>query len=160
MLNRRRIFHVLFFSAFTLFCVDASAKEYWNGSECVACPDGAFTSFDPLKNSSPTRDSSGGGGSRPLPSAGPTDFTLNGSARLPDEFVLVPQESSVMYFVVGPVKHVDAKQHLVVVENRSTRKRQNIFVFDPIIHSLHDRNVVEVWLKPGSSRAERIHRLS
>jgi hypothetical protein len=147
--------------------VTASAKLYWNGNECVECPEGFFNPVDvaPQSGAAATDAPSGG-----APGNAGATFLDARLSELPDAFgrayapaqdlVTAPAEHSMLVVIAGPVKKVDTRSHKVVVHNRRQHKDRAVYVYDPIIHSLRERNVVEVWLKPDSDKAERITRLS
>lgn len=143
----------------------ADMKSYWNGRECVVCPE-AFKDTEDDRRPSEGSGSWGSGG--PATTGKQPDFSNGVSSSNPfidsrlteDEWVRLSAPQTMMYSVVGPVKAVHARENKIVVENKRTHKDKLVWVHDPIVHTLKERNVVEVWLKHGSDRAESIRRLS
>lgn len=76
------------------------------------------------------------------------------------EIITQGQASSFLFTVVGSVQRVTPARHELVLQNRRTHRNQTIYVYDPIIHRLREKNIVEVWLKPGSSKAEQIKQIA
>lgn len=159
-----RIKTILVYSLLSLSFLPAlHAREFWNGSECVRCPE--HSEYVPGESNQPGGNSSGSGqaGSSPEQLA----LLLNNSAMISPtlqnqthDLIAANDDPALLYFITGPIKNVDVDRHKIVVKNRRNHKLENIYVYDPIISHLKERNVVEVWIKPGSDLAERIHRVS
>jgi hypothetical protein len=127
------------------------AREFWNGTECVVCPESK--EYGPGEGNQP-----GGAGldSRVLEN----QVLVSRSLQAQTETVVGGNDAAMLYRLVGPIKHVDVDRHRIVVKNRLNHKNESVYVYDPILPYLRERNVVEVWKKPGSDLAERIHRIS
>jgi hypothetical protein len=138
--------------------VTARAQDYWNGHECIECPSSPFET-GPGKDPAPIVTGGGSGPLAELPAVLPDPSA--DSLRAPDEPYLADlKDGSFLYFIEGSVKSVQPRSNLLIVQNRRTRRNQAVYVVDPLLNELRERNLVEIWLKPGSDRAERIRRLS
>jgi hypothetical protein len=156
-MNKTAVFVACFLTL--LPSVASSAEQYWNGSECITCPEGPFSG-----SASPAADSGtgSGGGATPVNSSllPPEGLSFLGAPVVEGPQVVTAPGDSMMYTIVGPVRSVSPDKHTVILKNRATHRNKTVYVYDPIIYSLTDRNVVEVWLKPGDDTAQRIHRIS
>lgn len=134
------------------------AREFWNGTECVVCPE--ETEYAPGATNQPNQ---GSGKASPEQLGRLLDrqaFVAQGVSNSTPDRAAAYDTPSLLYMVVGPIKHIDIDRHQIIVKNRLNHKEEKILVYDSILTRLRERNVVEVWKKPGSDLAERINRIS
>ncbi|HTL71058.1 MAG TPA: hypothetical protein VL404_07190 [Candidatus Eisenbacteria bacterium] len=150
----------LLFLAVCLLVFPASvrADQYWNGHDCVDCPfegPGSGLTKEPIA-------STGQNGTGPLTELSPTliETAFDSTGTPAESYIAEQPNGSFLYFIEGRVKSVEPRSNLLIVKNLRTHRNQAVYVVDPLMSELRERNLVEIWLKPGSDRAERIRRLS
>ena len=154
---RKRTFLVFSLLSLTLLPT-LQAREYWNGKECVVCP-------EPKESAPGDANSIHQGSAKASPEQlgrllDSQAFVSQGVLNSTTERAAAYDTPSLLYMVVGPIKHIDVDRHQIIVKNRLNHKEEKILVYDSILTRLRERNVVEVWKKPGSDLAERINRIS